>query len=273
MPRFAANISTMFTEAPFAERIQAAAAAGFQAIECQFPYEVAAGELRQRLADAGVELILLNTPPGDFAAGERGLAGLPGREADFRAALERALEYAQALDCRQIHVMAGIKPAGVAQEACLEVYKANLKSAADACGQAGRVALIEPINTRDIPGYLLNTPAEGAALMADLGASNLMLQFDFYHAQIMTGDLARSFERHLPMVGHVQIAGVPERHEPDVGEINYPYLFDLIDRLGYAGWVGCEYFPAGSAEAGLGWAYRYGVAPKNTTLATGGERV
>jgi hydroxypyruvate isomerase len=135
------------------------------------------------------------------------------------------------------------------------------------------MALIEPINTRDIPGYLLNTPAEGAALLAELGVSDLMLQFDFYHAQIMTGDLARSFERHLPLIGHVQVAGVPERHEPDVGEINYPYLFDLIDRLGYAGWVGCEYFPAGSAEAGLGWAYRYGIAPKSTILATGGERV
>jgi hydroxypyruvate isomerase len=273
MPRFAANISTMFTDRPFAERIQAAAAAGFEAIECQFPYEVTAGELRQRLADAGVELILLNTPPGDFGAGERGLAGLPGREAEFRSALDRALEYAKALDCPQIHVMAGINPPGVAKEAYLEVYKANLKSAAEACGRAGRMALIEPINTRDIPGYLLNTPAEGAALLAELGVSNLMLQFDFYHAQIMTGDLARSFERHLPLIGHVQIAGVPERHEPDVGEINYPYLFDLIDRLGYAGWVGCEYFPAGSAEAGLGWAYRYGIAPKSTILATGGERV
>jgi hydroxypyruvate isomerase len=273
MPRFAANISTMFTDRPFAERIQAAAAAGFEAIECQFPYEVAAGELRQRLADAGVELILLNTPPGDFAAGERGLAGLPGREAEFRSALDRALEYAKALDCPQIHVMAGIMPAGVAKEACLEVYKANLKSAAEACGRAGRLALIEPINTRDIPGYLLNTPAEGAALVAELGLDSLKLQFDFYHAQIMTGDLARSFERHLPLISHVQIAGVPERHEPDVGEINYPYLFDLIDRLGYAGWVGCEYFPAGGAEAGLGWAYRYGIAPKSTVLATGGERV
>jgi hydroxypyruvate isomerase len=273
MPRFAANISTMFTDRPFAERIQAAAAAGFEAIEWQFPYEVAAGELRQRLADAGVELILLNTPPGDFAAGERGLAGLPGREAEFSSALERALEYAKALDCPQIHVMAGIKPAGVAKEACLEVYKANLRSAAEACGRAGRVALIEPINTRDIPGYLLNTPAEGAALVAELSLSSLMLQFDFYHAQIMTGDLARSFERHLPIIAHAQIAGVPERHEPDVGEVNYPYLFDLIDRLGYAGWVGCEYFPAASAEAGLGWAYRYGIAPKSTILATGGERV
>src|SRR5262245_29638081 len=203
MPRFAANISTMFTDRPFAERIQAAAAAGFRAIECQFPYEVAPDELRQRLRKAGVELILLNTPPGDFAAGERGLAGLPGRESDFRSALERALEYAQALDCPRIHVMAGIKPAGVAKEACLEAYKANVQIAATAGARAGRLARIEPINSGAIPGYLLNTPAEGAALMAELGLSNLMLQFDFYHPQIMTGDLARSFERHLPIIGHV----------------------------------------------------------------------
>ena len=217
MPRFAANISTMFTDRPFADRIGAAAAAGFKAVECQFPYEVGAGELKQRLAEAGVELILLNTPPGDFAAGERGLAGLPGREADFRAALERALDYAQALDCPKIHVMAGIRPEGASKAECLEVYKASLRRAAEACARAGRMALIEPINTRDIPGYLLNTPAEGAALIAELGLPALRLQFDFYHTQIMAGDLARNFERHQKITGHVQIAGVPERHEPDIG--------------------------------------------------------
>jgi hydroxypyruvate isomerase len=145
--------------------------------------------------------------------------------------------------------------------------------AADACGRAGKLAVIEPINTRDIPGYLLNTPAEAAAIIQELGANELRLQFDFYHVQIMTGDLARSFERHLPLIGHVQIAGVPERHEPDIGEINYPYLFELMDRLGYTGWVGCEYFPAASPEEGLGWAYGYGIAPRSTILATGGERV
>jgi hydroxypyruvate isomerase len=273
MPRFAANVSTMFTDRPFAERIQAAAAAGFSAVECQFPYEVEAGELERRLDRAGLDLVLLNTPPGDFAAGERGLAGLPGREAEFRTGLERALEYASRVGCPQIHVMAGVRPDGVDREACLEVYKANLRIAAGACGRAGKLALIEPINTRDIPGYLLSTPAEGAAIIAELGVQSLKLQFDFYHAQIMAGDLAKSFERHLPVIGHVQVAGVPERHEPDVGEINYPYLFALIDRLGYTGWVGCEYFPAGGAEEGLGWAYRYGIAPKSTILATGGERV
>jgi 2-dehydrotetronate isomerase len=273
MPRFAANISTMFTDRPFAERIQAAAEAGFKAVECQFPYEVEAGDLEARLDRAGVDMVLLNTPAGDFGAGERGLAGLPGREAEFRAGLDRALEYASRLGCPQIHVMAGVRPDGISRDACLAVYTANLRIAADTCGSAGKVALIEPINTRDIPGYLLNTPGEGAALIAEIGADSLRLQFDFYHAQIMTGDLARSFERHLPLIGHVQIAGVPERHEPDTGEVNYPYLFDLMDRLGYAGWVGCEYFPAGSAEEGLGWAFRYGIAPKSTMLATGGERV
>jgi 2-dehydrotetronate isomerase len=273
MPRFAANISTMFADRPFAERIGAAAAAGFKAVECQFPYAVEADELRKHLTEAGVELILLNTPPGDFAAGERGLAGLPGREADFRAALERALDYARTLDCPKIHVMAGVRPEGASKAACLEVCKANLKQAAEACARAGRMPLIEPINTRDIPGYLLNTPDEGAALIAELGAPGLKLQFDFYHTQIMTGDLAKSFERHQRITGHVQIAGVPERHEPDLGEVNYPYLFELLDRLGYSGWVGCEYFPAGGTEEGLGWAYRYGIAPKPTLLATGGERV
>ena len=273
MPRFAANISTMFTDRPFAERIKAAAAAGFKAVECQFPYELGTGELEACLDRAGVDLVLLNTPPGDFGAGERGLAGLPGREAEFRAGLERALEYASRVGCSQIHVMAGVRPDGVGRDVCLKVYKANLRIAAETCGRADKLALIEPINTRDIPGYLLNTPAEAAALIAELGANSLKLQFDFYHAQIMAGDLARSFERHLPVIGHVQVAGVPERHEPDVGEVNYPYLFDLVDRLGYAGWVGCEYFPAGGAEEGLGWAYCYGIAPRSTTLATGGERV
>jgi hydroxypyruvate isomerase len=273
MPRFAANISTMFTDRPFAERIAAAAAAGFGAVECQFPYEASAAELETRLDRAGVDLVLLNTPPGDFAAGERGLAGLPGREAEFRAGIERALEYASRLGCPQIHVMAGVRPDGADRKACLAVYKANLRVAAENCARAGKVAVIEPINSRDIPGYLLNTPTEAAAMIEEVGAHGLRLQFDFYHVQIMAGDLARSFERHLPVIGHVQIAGVPERHEPDVGEINYPYLFDLMDRLGYAGWVGCEYFPAGGTEEGLGWAYRYGIAPRSTTLATGGERV
>jgi 2-dehydrotetronate isomerase len=273
MPRFAANISTMFTDRPFAERIDAAANAGFKAVECQFPYEVEAAELEARLDRSGLDMVLLNTPPGDFAAGERGLAGLPGREAEFEMALGQALAYAEALDCPQIHVMAGVQPADTSKAACLGVYKANLRVAAEACARTGRMALIEPINTRDIPGFLLNTPDEGAALIAELGLPNLRLQFDFYHAQIMRGDLARSFESHMAAVGHVQIASVPERQEPDRGEVNYPYLFALLDRLGFEGWVGCEYFPAGPTEEGLSWAIRHGIAPKGVQLATGGERV
>jgi hydroxypyruvate isomerase len=273
MPRFAANISTMFADRPFVERIEAAAGAGFKAVECQFPYVAGAAELKAKLAASKLPLVLLNTPPGDFAAGERGLAGLPGREAEFEAALGQALTYAQALDCPMIHVMAGVRPAGVSREACLATFKANLRRAADACASAGRLALIEPINSRDIPAYLLNTPAEGAALLAELNHPALKLQFDFYHAQIMAGDLARSFERFQEITAHVQIAGVPERHEPDTGEVNYSYIFELLDRRGYSGWVGCEYFPAGGTEAGLGWGFRHGIAPKATLLATGGERV
>jgi hydroxypyruvate isomerase len=273
MPRFAANISTMFTERPFAARIAAAAAAGFSAVECQFPYEAPADELEARLAESAMELVLLNAPPGDFAVGERGLAGLPGREAEFESGLGQALAYAEALGCPQIHVMAGVQPAATSKEACLGVYKANLRLAAAAAARAGRTVLIEPINTRDIPGYLLNTPDEGAAVIAELGLPALQLQFDFYHAQIMRGDLARSFERHQGITGHVQIASVPERQEPDRGEVNYPYLFALLDRLGYRGWVGCEYFPAGPTEDGLGWAIRHGIAPQGIQLATGGERV
>lgn len=273
MPRFAANISTMFTDRPFLERCAAARKAGFEAVECQFPYEAEAADITVELAAHGLQMLLINTPPGDFAAGERGLAGLPGREADFRAALDRALAYAAALDCPQIHVMAGVRPEGASREACFATYKANLTIAGEAAAAAGRQVLIEPINTRDIPGYLLNTPAEGAALIEELGLSALHLQFDFYHAQVMAGDLARSFEHHLPLIAHVQIAGVPERQEPDVGEIHYAYLFDLLDRLGYSGWIGCEYFPAGRTEDGLGWALRYGIAPAVTHMATGGERV
>ena len=273
MPRFAANLSTMFTDRPFLERFAAARKAGFEAVECQFPYEAEPADLKAELAAHALKMLLINTPAGDFAAGERGLAGLPGREAEFRAALERALAYAEALDCPQIHVMAGVRPEGASREKCWATYQANLRMAGEAAAAAGRLALIEPINTRDIPGFLLNTPAEGAALVEELGLSAVRLQFDFYHAQIMAGDLARSFERHLPLIAHVQIAGVPERHEPDVGEIHYPYLFDLLDRLGYGGWVGCEYFPAARTEDGLGWALRYGIAPAVTHLATSGERV
>ncbi len=273
MPKLAANVSTQFTDRPFLERFEAARRAGFTAVECQFPYEAEARAIRARLDEHGLELVLFNTPPGDFAAGERGLCGLPGREDDFKAAMEKTLAYADVLGTRNLHVMCGVQPNDCELDQCLEVFRRNLEVGCELARSAGRLCLLEPINTRDIPGYMLNTPAEAAALIGELGRDNLKLQFDFYHTQIMAGDLARNFERHLPIIAHVQVAGVPERQEPDVGEVNYTYLFELVDRLGYAGWVGCEYFPKGRTEDGLGWAMRYGVSPEVTQLATGGLRV
>ncbi|HET6521070.1 MAG TPA: 2-oxo-tetronate isomerase [Geminicoccaceae bacterium] len=262
MPRFAANLSTMFTDRLFLDRFAAAHRAGFDAVECQFPYEAAPVEVRARLDDLGLEMVLLNTPPGDFAAGERGLAALPGREADFRAALDRALDYAVALDVPNVHCMAGIPPAGAAREDCLAVYRANLRHAAEAAERAGRRLLIEPLNPRDVPGYLLLSPADGAAVIEEVGHPNLFLQLDLYHTQITTGDLARTVERHLPISAHVQVAGVPGRHEPDTGEVRYPYLFELLDGLGYRGWIGTEYVPRTGTEEGLSWAKPYGIVPR-----------
>jgi 2-dehydrotetronate isomerase len=273
MPRFAANLSMMFQEHAFLDRFAAAAAAGFAGVEFLFPYEHPAGAIADRLRGHGLSQALFNLPPGDWAACERGLATLPGREDEFRRGVGQAIGYARALGCSTLHAMAGLLPDESQRAGRERLYVENLRFAAGECTAAGLTLLIEPINTRDIPGYLLNTPAEGAALIEELRLPALRLQFDFYHAQIMAGDLARSFERHLPVIAHVQIAGVPERQEPDIGEIHYPYLFDLLDRLGYQGWVGCEYFPAARTEDGLGWALRYGIAPAVTHMATGGERV
>ncbi|MDH3662165.1 MAG: TIM barrel protein [Alphaproteobacteria bacterium] len=268
MPRFAANISTMFTEHALIDRVQAAAAAGFEAVECQFPYEVPADEMKAAFDEAGVPLVLINTPPGDFAAGERGLAALPGREADFRVAIDLALDYAEAVGCRQIHVMAGVLPDGVSRDDGFLLFEQNLRHAVSAAeGRQIDALLIEPINTRDIPGYLLNRPEEARDLITRVGAANLRLQYDFYHTQIMRGDLAKGLEEFWPLIGHVQFAGVPERQEPDIGELNCHYLFDCLDRLGYAGWVGAEYVPAGRTEDGLSWASRYGIFQKPTHLA------
>ena len=271
MPRFAANISTMFTERPLIERVAAAANAGFEAVECQFPYEVPAKQMKAALDEAGIPLVLINTPPGDFDAGERGLAALPGREADFREAIDEALAYASAVGCQKIHVMAGVRPEAVERDDCLALFEQNLRHAASASDVD--MLLIEPINTRDIPSYVLNTPEQAAAIIERVGATDIRLQYDFYHTQIMRGDVAKGLEKFWPLIGHVQFAGVPERQEPDIGELNCDYLFECLDRLGYDGWVGAEYFPAGETEDGLGWAVRYGIMPKATHLATGGTLV
>ncbi|HEX2539934.1 MAG TPA: 2-oxo-tetronate isomerase [Caldimonas sp.] len=258
MPRFAANLSMMYVEHPFLRRFAAAAEDGFTAVEYLFPYEWPAATLASALATNGLQQVLFNAPPGDFAGGERGLASLPGREAEFRAGIDRALEYAAALGCPRLHVMAGLVPATTTREAVRPLYVDNLAWAAERAAAAGVDVLIEPINTRDIPGYFLNRQDQAHALLAEVAAANLKVQMDLYHCQIVEGDVAMKLRQYLPTgrVGHLQIAGVPERHEPDRGELNHAYLFDVIDALDYPGWIGCEYRPAADTAEGLGWLQR-----------------
>lgn len=259
MPRFAANLSMLYNEHPFLDRFAAAAEDGFEGVEFLFPYAYAPAELAARLAAAGLQQVLFNAPPGDFEAGERGIAALPGRQDEFRDGFARALEYAEALQCPRLHVMAGLAPAGVEPERLQETYCANLAWAAAQAGAAGRTVLIEPINGRDMPGYFLQRQDQAHAIVEAVGARSLAVQMDLYHCQIVEGDLETKLRRYLPSghVGHLQIAGVPARHEPDTGELNYPHLFDLLDTLGYTGWVGCEYRPASGTRAGLGWLRPY----------------
>lgn len=253
MPRFAANLTMMFNEVPFAERFAAAARAGFRCVEFLFPYELGAQAVARLLHEAELSNALFNLPPGNWAAGERGLAALPGREGDFRASLALAVEYALALGTPTLHAMAGISPAGADRRRHREVYVENLRHAARALASHGRTLVIEPLNPRDMPGYFLTTQAEAHAICADVGEPNIKVQMDLYHAQVVEGDLATKLKQYMPRIGHIQIAGVPDRHEPDDGEVNYPYLFRLIDSLGYPGWIGCEYRPRARTEDGLGW--------------------
>ncbi|WP_186063583.1 2-oxo-tetronate isomerase [Burkholderia gladioli] len=257
MPRFAANLSMMYTEHPFLERFAAAARDGFRAVEYLFPYDFAADELKARLADAGLVQALFNAPPGDWAAGERGFASLPGREDEFRRAFDTALDYARVLGNDKLHVMAGLLPAGADRARHREVYLRNLAHAAEAARAAGILVVIEPINTRDMPGYFLNRQDDAQAICREVGAPNLRVQFDCYHCQIVEGDIAMKLKRDFAGIGHIQVAGVPERHEPDLGELNYPYLFELIDTLGYDGWIGCEYRPKAGTSEGLRWLRPY----------------
>ena len=253
MPKFAANLSMMFNEVPFPQRFAAAAAAGFKAVEFLFPYDHTPQEVASWLKENSLENVLFNLPPGDWAAGERGFASLPGREAEFQAAVARAIEYAQALGTKRLHMMAGLIPAGADLRVHRETYLGNLRYAAREVGKHGINLLIEPINTRDMPGYFVNFQAQAHALREESGEPNVKIQMDFYHAQIVEGDLAMKLRKHFDGVGHVQIASVPSRNEPDDGEVNYPYLFRLLDELGYEGWIGCEYRPRGRTEDGLGW--------------------
>jgi len=245
MPRFAANLSMMFTERPFLERFDAAAA-WFDAVEFLFPYEFTAAEVRDALERNGLTMALFNAPPGDWDAGERGLASLPGREQEFRDLIAQALDCAAVLKPSRLHIMAGIAEGPEARA----TYIDNLGHAAAAGEQR---LCIEPINSRDMPGFHLNNSTDALTVLDAVGAANLGLQFDLYHAQIMEGDLTRRLERLMPRIAHIQIAGVPDRHDPDTGEVNFPHLFEVLDRLGYDGFVGCEYRPAGRTEDGLGW--------------------
>jgi hydroxypyruvate isomerase len=254
MPRLAANISTLFNELPFLDRIDAAAGAGFKAVECQFPYTVEPRVLAGRLREVGVPMVLFNVPPGRAEAGERGIASLPGREADFDASIEQAVAYAQATGCRRVHVMAGLLPAGADRRRHLDQFVASIARAADRLANIDAMALIEPINTQDVPGYLLDGTTLAMECIAKAQRPNLRLQYDVYHMQVMQGDLMRSIERLLPAIGHIQIADNPGRHEPGSGEINFDRLLAHIDALGYAGYVGCEYLPESTTLAGLAWA-------------------
>jgi hydroxypyruvate isomerase len=259
MPRLAANLSMMFNEVPFLDRFEAAARAGFQAAEFLFPYDFPAAELKTRLDGAGLKQVLFNMPPGDWAGGERGLASLPGRTAEFRANVARALEYAVVLDCKLVHCMAGIPPAGTPFATAAALFAANVSWAAEQAQSAGVKLALEPINHRDMPGYHLNTMQQAADVIAAIGADRVGLQFDLYHCQITEGDLTKRLEKHLDIVAHMQLADVPLRHEPGTGEIAWDYVLPRIDALGYKGWIGCEYRPAGDTVAGLAWRKRFGV--------------
>jgi hydroxypyruvate isomerase len=257
MPRFAANLSMMFNEVPFLDRFALAAKAGFKGVEFLFPYEHPAAEIAQRLKDNGLQQVLFNAPAGDFAKGERGMAAIPGKQAAFRDSIKMALEYATTLACPRLHIMAGLKPEGVAHDTLTAVYGANLAYAAEECAKAGVKPIIEPINHRDIPGFFLNTTDQAAAIIAAVGPEKLGMQFDLYHCQITEGDVVKRVEKHLPLIAHMQVADTPGRHEPGTGEVNWPFVFKTIDALGFRGWIGCEYRPAGETLAGLSWFAPY----------------
>ncbi|WP_438332821.1 2-oxo-tetronate isomerase [Burkholderia pseudomallei] len=257
MPRFAANLTMMYNEHAFLERFAAAARDGFKAVEYLFPYEFPAAELKARLDAHGLVQALFNAPPGDWAAGERGIASLPGREDEFRRAIDTALDYARVIGNDTLHVMAGLIAPTQDRARHRDVYLRNLAHAAEAARAQNVTIVIEPINPRDMPGFFLNRQDDAQAICREVGASNLLVQFDCYHCQIVEGDLAMKLKRDIAGIGHIQIAGVPQRHEPDVGEIHYPYLFELIDALGYDGWIGCEYRPKAGTSEGLGWLAPY----------------
>lgn len=277
MPQFAANLHYLFSELPFLDRFEAAAAAGFKAVEFQVPYDYPVAELSARLRANALKMVLFDAPMGAWDSGDRGLAAAPGREREFRDSLAKVIEYGGALGCDTVHLMAGVVGPGADYALAERTYLENLRHAASVLDGHGIVGVIEPINkkmgivqngpsytTQGMHGYFLNHTDQARRILDQVGSPNLLLHLDFYHMQMLEGNLAETIEENIGLLRHVQIAGVPGRHEPTVGEINYPYLFDLLDRLGYAGWVGCEYRPKADTWAGLSWAEKYGIQSKRT---------
>ena len=267
MPRFCANLGFLFCEVEFLDRFEPAARAGFPAVEFPFPYDYDKNELAARVRGAGLEVALFNLHAGDWANGERGIACLPSRIAEFRDSVTRSIEYAKALGCTRLNCLSGIAPPRVPTEKLRETFLSNVRFAAGELNREGITLLIEPINTRTIPGFYMRNSGQARAIIDEAGAANAMLQYDVFHMQIMEGDLSKTIEAHIGRIGHIQIADVPDRHEPGTGEINFPFLFEQIDRVGYQGWIGCEYAPAGRTEDGLGWLRPYHGEP----LAGGSE--
>jgi hydroxypyruvate isomerase len=257
MPKFNANLTMLFNEVDFLDRFAAATQAGFKGVEYLFPYPYPKEQLAEQLHKHGLTQVLHNLPAGDWAAGERGIATIPGREGEFQDGVGKAIEYATALGCKQVNCLGGILPKGADADKVRATFVGNLKFAAEKLTGAGIRLLIEPCNTRDIPGFYLNRSEQALAVIDEVGSSNLFLQYDIYHMQIMEGDLAPTIERNLARIPHMQLADNPGRNEPGTGEINYPFLFGFIDRLGYDGWIGCEYKPKGKTVEGLTWLKPY----------------
>ncbi|MGB2815400.1 MAG: hydroxypyruvate isomerase [Dehalococcoidales bacterium] len=257
MPKFSANLSMLFTEVGFGDRFESAAKAGFKAVECQFPYELPKEEIAAKLDKLGLEFVLHNIPAGSWAAGERGIACLPGRESEFKDGVGKAIEYAKALKCPRINCLVGLTPKDAPADKVRQTLISNLKFAAEALQKAGITFVVEALNDKDVPGFYLARTQDVLKLFEEVGHPNLYLQYDIYHMQIMEGNLAKTIQENISRIGHIQLADVPGRHEPGTGEIDFPNLFKSIDEAGYTGWIGCEYKPAGVTEDGLGWVKPY----------------
>lgn len=259
MPKFSANLTFLFQDLPVIDRITASADAGFKGVELQFPYGIDVSDISASLEKNDVEMVLINAPAGNFDAGDRGLAALPGREEEFRSAIDDAIYYATALNCPRIHVMSGIPPADIKPDTAMATLANNLKYAADVCADACIRVLVEPLNAKDVPGYLISHTLQARAIMAVVNSANLYLQYDLYHGGMNNEDIPEMLRSNLDVIDHMQVAGVPGRHEPNTGKIDFSPIFEALDIMGYQGWIGCEYAPESDTLAGLGWGAVYGL--------------